>query len=130
MVEYLVGTDSESTSERIVAYLNGRIEADDMVYVVNSLRGGDQTTDVETAEGRDALDAAEDSLDCEVETHQIVRGNNPHEDLLTFAEEHDVDELVIGIRKRNPTGKVVFGSEAQDILLNSSRPVVAVPLTE
>jgi nucleotide-binding universal stress UspA family protein len=129
MVEYLVGTDSESTSERIVAYLNGRIEADDMVYVVNSLRGGDQTSDLETAEGRDALDAAEDGLDCEVETHQIVRGNNPHEDLLTFAEEHDVDELVIGIRKRNPTGKVVFGSEAQDILLNSSRPVVAVPLT-
>jgi nucleotide-binding universal stress UspA family protein len=34
--------------------------------------------------------------------------------------------LVIGMRARSPVGKVVLGSNAQDILLGASCPVLAV----
>jgi nucleotide-binding universal stress UspA family protein len=63
-----------------------------------------------------------------VETHQFVRGNDAAADILDYAEEVDADEILLGIRKRNPTAKVVFGSTAQKILLNSNRPMAVVPL--
>ena len=129
MTTFLVGTDSVETSERLVAYLEGRVGDGDTVFAVNSLRGGDSTADADVIEGRDALEAIEDTFP-DADTHQLVRGNSPQEDMLEFAADHDVDELVIGIRKRSPTGKLMFGSTAQDLLLSTEEPVVCVPLTE
>ena len=128
MTTYLVGTDSVETSERLAAYVEARTVEGDTVYAVNSLVGGDSTTDEDVRDGRDALDVLEDS-DVEVDGHQLIRGNSPQEDMLQFAEDHDVDEIVVGIRKRSPTGKLVFGSTAQDLLLSAELPVVCVPLT-
>lgn len=127
MVHFLAATDSVDTSERLVNYLGRRIGPSDRVTVVNSLRGGDATDEQEVRDGQEAMDAIADELDCEVGTHQLVRGNDPATDVLKLADDEDVDELVIGINKRNPTGKVIFGSTAQDILLESDRAVVCVP---
>lgn len=128
MTTFLVGTDSERTSEKLLPYLEERIVAGDTVYAVNSQVGGDTSSDEDIVAGTEALELLETAIGAE--THQIVRGNAPQEDLLTFADEHDVDELVIGIRKRSPTGKLLFGSTAQDLLLETDRPVVTVPLTD
>jgi nucleotide-binding universal stress UspA family protein len=126
MARYLIGTDGVATSETLVDYVRDHFSADDEVYAVNSLRGGDRTSDEAVAEGKAALEVLEESVGAE--THQLIRGNSPQEDLLGFAEEHDVDQLVIGIRKRTPTGKILFGSTAHDLLLESDRPVLTVPL--
>jgi nucleotide-binding universal stress UspA family protein len=129
MTTYLVGTDSVGTSERLATYIERRATEGDTVYAVNSLPGGDRTSDSEVRAGREALEALEDAAAVEVDGHQLVRGNSPQEDLIRFAADHDVDEIVIGIRKRSPTGKLVFGSSAQDLLLSAELPVVCVPLT-
>ncbi|WP_254545337.1 universal stress protein [Halomarina pelagica] len=129
MARFVVGTNGVSTSDRLIAYLDGRVATDDEVYVINSQKGGDATSGDDVRDGTEALARFEERLDCSVATHQFVRGNSPAEDLLAAAEEYDADELVIGIRKRNPTGKIIFGSTAQDLLLSTERPVVAVPLT-
>jgi nucleotide-binding universal stress UspA family protein len=129
MATFLVGTDSVVTSERLIEYLERRVGDGDTVIAVNSLRGGDGTSDEEVIEGRDALEALTEAF-ADVDDHQLVRGNSPQEDLLDFAEKHDADELVIGIRKRSPTGKLMFGSTAQDLLLTTELPVVCVPLTK
>lgn len=131
MTTYVVGTQSEETSETLSDYLETRVGRDDEVHVINSLRGGDQTDVEDTRSGEAALEALESALtdaDAAVETHQLVRGNKPSEDLLEMVEDVDADELVIGIRKRNPTSKVVFGSTAQEILLNTNVPAAVVPL--
>lgn len=128
MTTFLVGTDDASTSEKLAAYLADRLDPGDEVLAVNSLFGGDETSDDQVVEGEEALEVLAERFDAE--THQFVRGNSPQEDLMRFAEERDADELVIGIRKRSPTGKVIFGSTAQDLLLSTSRPVVCIPLTD
>ena len=128
MTIYLIGTDSVETSERLAAYIEARAGEGDTIYAVNSLPGGDRTSEEDVRAGREALDVLEDAA-VEVDGHQLVRGNSPQEDLMQFAADHDADELVVGIRKRSPTGKLVFGSTAQDLLLSIDLPVVCVPLT-
>lgn len=132
MVRFLVGTNDVSTSEALVSYLEERATDGDTVFAVNSLIGGDDTDDKAVLAGRDAVEYIEESLGdtLTVEPHQFIRGNSAADDIKKFAGENDVDEVVIGIRKRSPTGKVVFGSTAQDILLSSSLPVVSVPLSQ
>jgi len=46
--------------------------------------------------------------------------------VVSLAEEVDADLVVVGGRRRSPTGKAVFGSTAQEILLDSPCPVTYV----
>lgn len=48
------------------------------------------------------------------------------EAILDLAQEHDVDLIVIGLRRRTQVGKFIMGSHAQRILLQADRPVLAV----
>lgn len=130
MTTYVVGTQSVHTAATLCDYLQTRVGAGDTVVAVNSHRGGDDTSVEDIRDGEDALNAVVSRLGatCTVETHQYVRENRPEDDLLEAAEEFDADEIVIGIRKRSPTAKVVFGSTAQEVLLNSPVPMAVVPL--
>lgn len=129
MTTFVVATDSLDASSRLADYLTGRVGGGDTVHAVNSQVGGDGTTAESIRAGEAAIEAIADALGgtTTVETHQFVRGNDPAEDVLAFADDVDADELVIALRRRSPAGKLLFGSVAQDLLLNADRPVVAVP---
>ena len=60
------------------------------------------------------------------ETHILVRGLTPGEDIVEFAIDRKVDEIIIGIEKKSKVGKLLFGSNAQYIILESPCPVVSV----
>jgi nucleotide-binding universal stress UspA family protein len=131
---YVLATNSIERSGSLCDYLGPRVGDDDLIHAVNSQRGGDATSSVDIRGGENALAAVEDALEATagvtVETHQLVRGNAPAEDVLAYADDVDADEFVIGIRDRSPTAKVVFGSVAQDILLGSNLPIRVVPREE
>ena len=91
------------------------------LVIINSDRDG-------TGEGAD-LDALREDLKSkgvEVEVRQLIRGNEPAEDLIGVAEEIDAELIVIGLRRRTPVGKLILGSNAQRILLDAPCPVLAV----
>ena len=67
--------------------------------------------------------AAED-ISCEV--HAAVSYQSPGEDLVNFAKENDIDEIIIGVKRRSKVGKLVFGSNAQYVILEAACPVVSV----
>jgi nucleotide-binding universal stress UspA family protein len=52
------------------------------------------------------------------------RSGNPAEEILEVAEEYDADLVCIGGRKRSPTGKALFGSVTQSVLLDADVPVM------
>ncbi len=48
------------------------------------------------------------------------------EHLLAVAQEHGVDEIIVGVKNRSRLGKVLLGSVAQFLILNAGCPVVTV----
>jgi nucleotide-binding universal stress UspA family protein len=135
MATYVVGVKDVDGTAVLCDYLTaaGRLGEGDVVEAVNSHVGGDETSAEAIRDGEDALNLVRSRLSvtgAQIETHQFVRGQRAHDDILAHADDVDADELVIGVRKRNPTSKVVFGSTTQRILLTSNRPVRVIPLLE
>lgn len=57
---------------------------------------------------------------------QIPIGISASDDILRTAEEVDADLIVIGIRRRSRIGKLLLHSDAQNVLLEATCPVLAV----
>ncbi|WP_136716969.1 universal stress protein [Halorientalis salina] len=72
-------------------------------------------------------DASDLAADHDVEVGTAIEDGSPSTEILDYVDDHDIDVLVMGFRKRSPTGKALFGSTAQDVLLSTDCPVVTVP---
>jgi nucleotide-binding universal stress UspA family protein len=99
------------------------------LIVINSSRGGKDFDAEEAVRFESELRTIEGRLDAAGVNHevrQLVRGNDPSEDLIAVAEEVGAEFIVIGLRRRTPVGKLILGSNAQRILLDASCPVLAV----
>jgi nucleotide-binding universal stress UspA family protein len=62
----------------------------------------------------------------ECETHLMIRNETPAEVLIDFAEDNGVDEIIVGIAQKSRVGKLIFGSNAQYVILHAPCPVVTV----
>jgi len=68
-------------------------------------------------------DLSKAGIECEVE--QLARGLTPGEDIVLFAEENEIDQIYVGIRKKSRTSKLILGSTAQFIILKAKCPVTS-----
>ncbi len=99
------------------------------VFVITSLFGKDNTTGKHIAEVEKNLAEAGKYLEengIPQQTHFLIQGKSPGEDIIDFAKEHEIDEIIIGVRNRSKVGKLLFGSTAQFVILQADCPVVAV----
>lgn len=60
------------------------------------------------------------------ETHLLIRGMSPGEDLVKYAQEKGIEEIILSIQRTSKVGKLVFGSTAQYVILNATCPVVTL----
>lgn len=99
------------------------------VLVVNSHKGG-AAFSREDAEANEAeLGQVERTLTdagVEHEVRGLIRGQEAPDDILDVVAEVSAELVVIGLRNRSPVGKLLLGSNAQRILLESPAPVLAV----
>ena len=97
------------------------------LHVVNTSRG-DSLVDSRFASA-DALATVRTRLDesgVVYEVDQQVGGHDASEELVDIADRVRASMIVIGLRRRSPTGKLITGSQAQRILLDAHCPVLAV----
>jgi nucleotide-binding universal stress UspA family protein len=99
------------------------------LVVINSQVGGPSTPVEQAAELESGLADVHTRLHdsgLEHEVRALVRGQDVSADLVAVAEEVDADLIVIGLRRRTPVGKLILGSNSQQVLLDAHCPVLAV----
>jgi nucleotide-binding universal stress UspA family protein len=101
---------------------NGRL------VLVHSARGGrdDPATVNDVREALANLEARLSGEGLDVTVRDLIRSNDPADDLVDVAEEEGAALIVIGLRRRSAVGKLLLGSNAQAILLRAACPVLAV----
>jgi nucleotide-binding universal stress UspA family protein len=85
---------------------------------------GVEKEQVERVAANIADEAAED---IEVPYEAVGLVGEVADQVLDYVERSNAEYLVVGPRKRSPSGKALFGSKAQTLLLNSPVTVVSPP---
>ena len=125
MVRLLLALDDDlSQAEAQIAAIEDMVEtADDaeafILHVFDENPEGASVHQVEAVrETQKRLEAAG------VTVELLESSGDPAQETLRYAEEHDVDQICVGGRKRSPAGKALFGSVTQDVILGTHLPVL------
>ena len=129
-MKILVGYDGSNAAKDALVLAKKHAKAfEAKVFVLSSLEKGneDQLPKIEQAE-RDLEYAKnffeKDHISCE--THLLIRGLSPGEDLIEFANENEIDEIIVGVKRRSNVGKLIFGSNARYVIMEANCPVVTI----
>lgn len=120
------GRIANNVMEVVVKYAKA---FDAQIMIVTSMIGGDKTEKDQILKAEKSSKLIKDALDKEGiknEVHLLVRGMEPGEDIVRFAKEKNVDQIIIRVKNRSKVGKLIFGSAAQVIILEAKCPVLAV----
>jgi len=99
------------------------------VLIATSMIGGSKAEQAKIKEAEENLEKVKsyfDEKDVPCQTHLLVRGFDAGEDIVNFAMEKAVNEIIIGVKSRSKVGKLLFGSTAQAVILQAECPVVTV----
>jgi nucleotide-binding universal stress UspA family protein len=129
-MKILVGYDGTNAAKEALSLAKVHAKAfGGTVNIVTSMEKGTegQREEIEQAErGLEWAKSAFEENDIDCQTHLLIRGLMPGEDIVQFAEENKVDEIIVGVKRRSKVGKLLMGSTAQYVILKSACPVVSV----
>jgi nucleotide-binding universal stress UspA family protein len=74
--------------------------------------------------------ASEVLEDAGVEYSLVEESGDPAEEIVERADELDVDCICVAGRKRSPTGKALFGSVSQSVIIETERSVLFAHVNE
>lgn len=129
-MKILVGYDGSNSSKDALELSIVHARAfNGEVIIVRSLTGGSVTEEVEINRSNEELAEAQKvvkdaGIACQ--SHLLVRGMQPGEDIVNFAAEKKADAIIIGVKRRSKVGKLLFGSNAQYVIIKADCPVTTV----
>jgi nucleotide-binding universal stress UspA family protein len=129
-MQIMVGYDGSDASKEAVKVAKKRAKAAEAkVYVLTSMTQGSEKEQQDIGKAERELDYVKSIFDqanipCEV--HLLIQGLSPGEDIVNFAIEKSINEIIIGLEKKSKVGKFIFGSTAQYVILEAPCPVVTV----
>ncbi len=129
-MKILVGYDGSKVAEEAVklAQKHGHAFKAE-IYILTSMEQSPalKKGDIDKAESKlENLKKAFKIDDIPCETQASVSYQSAGEDLVNYAKDNNIDEIIIGVRRRSKVGKLVFGSTAQYVNLDAPCEVVAV----
>jgi nucleotide-binding universal stress UspA family protein len=129
-MKILVGYDYSTVTQDVLALAKQQAKA--FKAEVHLLRSLAQNTELQG----DTIQQAEENLDhvkrefatlgLDCDIHVLVSALSAGEEIVQFAEQNSIDLIVIGVRRRSKVGKLLFGSNAQLIILTAPCPVLTV----
>ena len=129
-MKILVGYDGTNSAKEALNLAKSHAKVlDASVQVVTSMQKGTESQRKEIEQAERGLEYAktlfeEDGIACD--THLLIRGLSAGEDLVEFADENEIDEIIVGVKRRSKVGKLLMGSTAQYVILQAQCPVVTV----
>jgi nucleotide-binding universal stress UspA family protein len=127
LVAYTGGTELDKTVLAL-AKKNAKI-FDAKLYIASAMESKAKQTIHEIDKIKSGLESLKKDIEKEgisCETHLLARGITPGEDIVDFAKDNKMDLIFIGIEQKSKVGKLIFGSNAQYIILEAPCPVVSV----
>ena len=129
-MKILVGYDGSNSAKEALNLAKIHAKAfGASVLVVTSMEKGTEGQREEITQSEKGLEWAksifvENDIDCD--THLLIRGFTSGEDIVEFAKENQVEEIIVGVKRRSKVGKLLMGSTAQYVILQAPCPVVSV----
>jgi nucleotide-binding universal stress UspA family protein len=130
VMKILIGYDGSNSAKAALRLARKHAMAfEASVDVVTSMEKGTENEQQAIEDAERGLEwaksmFAEKGVVCK--THLLIRGMAPGEDLVEFAKEANVEEIVVGVKRRSKVGKLLMGSTAQFVILQAPCPVVTV----
>jgi nucleotide-binding universal stress UspA family protein len=129
-MKILVGYDGTNSAKDALKLAKSHAKAfGASVEVVTSMQTGTESERKEIEQAERGLEYAKSlfkEADIPCNTHLLIRGLSAGEDLVEFAKENRIGEIILGVKRRSKVGKLLMGSTAQYVVLQANCPVVTV----
>ena len=139
-MKILVPTDGSETSLRAVDHVINKSQRDALdMHLINvqpplpygarasSVVGHDNIEEYHRQEGLKCLEPAQHTLEAAgIKYHCHVAIGDPGAVIAKYAQEHGIDQIVIGTHGRGAVATVLMGSVAKEVLEKATVPVVLV----
>lgn len=131
-MKILVCYDRKEEAEKLFATAKKHALAfNASLILVTSIAAGSRELSEMKKKAQEVFDA--EKLKCELssincETHILYHGISEEDELLDFAKRNNIDQIILGARKRSKLGKFLLGSVIQHLILSAFCPVLAIPL--
>ncbi len=87
----------------------------------------DDLMDALRQQAEERLDvAAEVAAEYDIEIARVKKIGNPATAIIEYAEDHDIDHIVVGSHGRSGISRIVLGSVAEKVLRQAPAPVIVV----